>query len=165
MDVLSVVLTVGEIALGLAGFSAVLVALSGQPSRWSALDSFRISGMLGASLTALLLSLLPAVVRFLGVLPSVAWRASAGIAAIVLIASAAIAARLFWRLPPTDRTTVRPTLFWSIQTTMSAVAAALAAAATGLLGHAEGVYLLGLYCLLVIASYVIVRFLFARPGG
>ena len=51
--------TIAELALGLAGFTGVLVVLGRQPGRFSPAEGFRLAVLLVASLSALFLSLVP----------------------------------------------------------------------------------------------------------
>jgi len=78
MDIATALLTLSQIALGLAGFSSVLVALSGKPEGWLPIDSFRIVAMLWTSFIALFLSLAPFVLHVLGVGATVIWRLCTG---------------------------------------------------------------------------------------
>jgi hypothetical protein len=165
MDVSEALLAIAQIALGLAGFSAVLVALSGEPTRWTPLDSFRISGMLTLSFGALFLSLAPFVLGFLSVSESATWRISAGAIALFTFGASTMAFSRFRRLSPTDRTTLNPQLVYANQIVLSLVALLEVAAAGGLVGAVSGVFFLGLVSLLGLAAFTVVRFLFARPAA
>ena len=163
MDMGSALLALAQVAVGLIGFSSVLVALSGEPSKWSALDSYRIKGMLGNSITLLLLSLVPFLLAFLGVDGALTWRCSAGLVAVLLVIGMITNLRGYLRLSESHRAATRPAFVWSIYFVAVLVLIAESAAALGILEPAEGIYFLGLYFTLVLSAYLIVRFLFARP--
>jgi uncharacterized membrane protein len=164
MDIFDALLTMAQVAVGLIGFSSVLIALSGEPNNWSSLDRFRITGMLGNSVALLLVSFLPFVLAFLGVEDRVAWRASAGVFAACMLIGMVANFRAFRRLPEEHRRATRPALFWTIYLLGSVVLITLAAAALGLLAAPEGAFFLGLFFSLLLSTYLIVRFLFARPS-
>jgi len=164
MDIDSALLALSQVAVGLIGFSSVLVALSGAPGTWSALDSFRIRGMLANSICLLLLSLVPFLLSFLGVEDQLVWRCSAGLVAVFLIIGMVINLRAYLSLSDSHRAAVRPPFVWTIYFVGSLVLIAESAAALGFLGPSEGAYFVGLFFLLTLASYLIVRFLFARPN-
>jgi len=76
MDIGNALLTFSQLALGLAGFSAILVALSGRPHLWTPVDSFRIKNMLTFAFEAVFLSLVPFMLAFFAISESVLWRIS-----------------------------------------------------------------------------------------
>jgi hypothetical protein len=164
MDISDALLTMAQVAVGLIGFSSVLIALSGEPSNWSSLDRFRITAMLGSSIFLLLVSWLPFVLTFLGVEDVVAWRSSAGIISICLSAGMIANLRSYRRLPDAHRLATRPVLVGSIYVLGSLVLITTTAAAPGLLAAPEGAFFLGLFFSLLLSTYLIVRFLFARPN-
>jgi hypothetical protein len=67
LDIAEALLTLSQVAVGLAGFSSVLVALGGEPNKWAPIDAFRIVAMLSSSFGALFLSLVPFVLHFVGI--------------------------------------------------------------------------------------------------
>jgi hypothetical protein len=164
MDISSALLALAQVAVGLIGFSSVLIALSGEPRNWSALDTYRIKGMLGTSICLLLLSLVPFLLSFLGVEDQIVWRCSAGAIAVLLIIGMATNLRSYLHLSDADRATTRPPFVWAIYAVGGLVLAAEAAAALGFLASPAGTFFLGLFFTLMLASYLIVRFLFARPN-
>lgn len=164
MDIFDILMTIGQIALGLAGFSSILIALSGHPSKWQALDSYRITGMLSVSFLTLLLSLLPSVIVNVGVPPALAWRLCAGIAAVVLIASVGWSRFRYRRLSESDQAASIPVLAASVQAGILLAGLGSAGAAIGVLAPPEGIYLLALFYSIAVACFLIFRFLFARPG-
>jgi hypothetical protein len=164
MDIGSALLAMAQVAVGLIGFSSVLVALSGEPSRWSALDSFRIKGMLASAIILLLLSLVPFLLQFLGLAGPLVWRCSTGLLAGLLAIGMIANLRAYLRLSESYRAATRPLFVWSIYGVGVLVLVAESTAAAGLLEAAEGTYFLGLFFMLALSSYLIVRFLFARPN-
>ena len=164
MEIASALLTLAQVAVGLIGFSSVLVALSGEPSKWSPLDSYRIKGMLASSTCLLLLSLAPFLLSFLRVEDQTVWRCSAGLVAVFLIIGMIANGRSYLRLSDSSRAATRPPFVWSIYVVGLIVLIAESAAALGLLASPDGTFFLGLFFILVLASYLIVRFLFARPN-
>ncbi len=67
---------VAEISLGLAGFTGIIMALYSRAESWSQLDAIRALFLLIAGFGALLLSLLPFALHFLGLAEPTIWRAS-----------------------------------------------------------------------------------------
>ncbi len=67
---------VAEISLGLAGFTGIIMALYSRDESWSQLVAVRALFLLMAGFGALLLSLLPFALHFLGLAESAIWRAS-----------------------------------------------------------------------------------------
>lgn len=164
MEIDDALLALAQIAVGLIGFSSVLVALSGEPGKWSALDAYRIKGMLASTICLLLLSLVPFLLGFLGVEDVLVWRCSAGLVAVFLIIGMIANLRGYLHLSKSHRAATRPPFVWSIYFVGSLVLVAASAAALGSLEPPEGAFFLGLFFLLALASYLIVRFLFARPN-
>jgi hypothetical protein len=164
MDISDALLNMAQVAVGLIGFSSVLIALSGEPDNWSSLDRFRITGLLGSSVCLLLVSWLPFVLIFLGVEEVVAWRSSAGILSLCLSAGLIANLRNYRRLPDAHRRATRPVLVCTMYVLGSLVLITTTAAALGMLAAPEGAFFLGLFFCLLLSTYLIVRFLFARPS-
>ncbi len=78
-------MTAAEIAVGIAGFTAIAVAL-GRVGVDSARDRLDMFVMLSIPLGALVLSLLPVVLVYLNVNPSIALRLSSGVMVVVSVA-------------------------------------------------------------------------------
>lgn len=114
MDISSALLALAQVAVGLIGFSSVLIALSGEPSSWSALDTYRITGMLASSIALLLLSLLPFVLLFLGVEEQIVWRLATGAVAVLLVIGMVLNIRGYLRLSESHRAITRPPFVWAI---------------------------------------------------
>jgi hypothetical protein len=78
MDSTDHLLTVGEIAVTLAGFSALVAILGGRRGRSEPrVDALRLRTMLEASLLVLAFSLFPLIPSKLGATPALSWRISA----------------------------------------------------------------------------------------
>jgi hypothetical protein len=165
LEITEALLTVAQIAVGLAGFSAVLVALSGDPHRWTALDSFRIKGMLSLSFGALFLSLVPFVLAFLSFAEATRWRASLGLLSLFSVVGVVITFGQFRRLSTPERAALHPPLVYANEVSLSLLALLEVAAALGLIGCAPGIFFLGVVALLALSAFTIVRFLFARPAA
>jgi len=69
IDVANALLTFAQLAIGLAGFSAILVALSGKPHQWTPVDAFRIRNILAFTFQSVFLSLVPFVLAFFSLRP------------------------------------------------------------------------------------------------
>ena len=165
MNAVEVLSTLAQIALGLAGFSAVLIALSGEPSRWTAVDSFRITGMLAYSFGALFLSLIPFVLGSFSIPESTAWRVASGFAGFFLLGGSALALRRFRRLSTQDRVALGSRTAYANQGVLSLIGLLELGAAVGLVKPSAGFFILGLVVLLGFAAYIVARFLFARPAA
>jgi drug/metabolite transporter (DMT)-like permease len=85
IDVATALLTLAQVAIGLAGFSAILVALSGKPHQWTPVDAFRIRNILALSFQSVFLSLIPFVLAFFSLPESTVWKVSLLIIAIATL--------------------------------------------------------------------------------
>jgi len=163
MDIATALLTLSQIALGLAGFSSVLVALSGKPEGWLPIDSFRIVAMLWTSFFALFLSLAPFVLHFLGVGAPLLWRLCAGLIGVLTLAAVAGTTRRILRLGRPDRQVLGRSVVAAVQSLVLIVGLCELAAAFGWLAPPDGIYFAGIVTYMSLAAFLIVRFLFARP--
>jgi hypothetical protein len=163
MDLATALLTLAQIALGLAGFSSVLVALSGKPEGWLPIDSFRIVAMLWTSFFALFLSLAPFVLNFLGVGAALTWRLCAGLIGVLTLLAVAGTTRRILRLPRPDRRVLGRSVVFAVQSLVLLAGLCELAAAFGWLGPPDGIYFAGIVAYMCLAAFLIVRFLFARP--
>ncbi len=84
---------VAELALGLAGFTGVLVVLGRQPGRFSPAEAFRLSVLLAGAISALFLSLVPMVLADLGLDGPSLWRMTSIIASACLATTALLLRR------------------------------------------------------------------------
>jgi hypothetical protein len=165
VDASEVLSTIAQIALGLAGFSAVLIALSGEPRRWTPIDAFRITGMLAYSFGALFLSLIPLVLGSFSLPEPTIWRVASGLTGIFLLGGSALALRRFRRLTTPHQVALGSRAAYANQGVLSFIGLLEVAAAVCLIGPSAGFFILGLVVLLGFAAYIVARFLFARPGA
>ena len=77
-------LALAQIAVSLAGFSGLIAALRTATSDWHPRDIWSLSWMLGTSIGALMLALLPVWLVLAGVEEGAAFRAASGVACVYL---------------------------------------------------------------------------------
>jgi hypothetical protein len=157
-------LTFAQVAIGLAGFSAILVALSGKPHQWTPVDAFRIRNILAFSFQSVFLSLMPFVLAFFSVPESTVWQVSLLILAVATLASVLLVLGGVYRLSPSERAVLNAAVVSTVVVTLCFMAAAELLAAFGIVRTAAGVFFLGLVVLLGISTILVARFLFARPA-
>lgn len=164
IDVANALLTLAQVGIGLAGFSSILVALSGKPHQWTPVDAFRIRNILAFTFQSVFLSLVPFVLAFFSLPESTVWRASLLIIAIATVASVVLVLGGFYRLSRPQRAVLNAVVVSTVTVVLIAMAAFEALAASGSLRPAPGVFFLGLVVLLGISTVLVARFLFARPA-
>ena len=164
MDIGSALLTFSQLALGLAGFSAILVALSGKPHLWTPVDSFRIKNMLTFSFEAVFLSLVPSALAFFAIPEPVLWRISLLVLAASTSGGTLLVLGRYGRLSQSERAVLGPLLVYGNVAILYAASLFEVVAALGIVGTAPGVFFTGLLVLLGVAVFLVVRFLFARPA-
>ena len=158
-----VLLAYSQLALGLAGFSAILVALSGSPNQWTSVDAFRIKNMLAFSFAGVFLALVPVLLTFFAVPEPKLWRISLLVLAATTSGGALFAFAGTRRLTLSERSVLSRPLIFSVLSILLAAASLEAATAFGREKSAPGVFFCGLLVLLAMSVYLVVRFLFARP--
>jgi hypothetical protein len=163
-DVANALLTVAQVAIGLAGFSAILVALSGKPHQWTPVDVFRIRNILAFSFQSVFLSLVPFVLAFFSLPESTVWKVSPVIIALATFADVLLVLSGVYFLSRSERALLRSVVVSSITVVLFGMAVAELLAAFGIIGPAQGVFFLGLIVLLGISTVLVARFLFARPA-
>ena len=157
-------LTLAQVAVGLAGFSAILVALSGKPHQWTPVDAFRIRNILAFSFQSVFLSLIPFVLTFFSLPESAVWRASLLTLAIATLAGVVLILIGVYRLSPSERAVLKAAVVSAVSVVLCAMAAVELLAAFGIVRPASGVFFLGLVVLLGVSAVLVARFLFARPA-
>lgn len=157
-------MTFAEVAVGLAGFSAILVALSGKPHQWTAIDTFRIRNILAFSFQSVFLSLIPFVLTFFALPAPTVWRVSVLLLGMTTLGDVLLTISGVFRLQPSQRAILNAKVVWSVLTTLCAMAALELLAVPGIVRPASGVFFLGLVVLLGISTVLVARFLFARPA-
>ena len=162
IDPAEFLLSLAEIAVALAGFSGLIVAIRATgPHGWHPRDIWSLSWMIGASLGTLFLALLPLWLAGLGFAPAAAYRASAAAASVYcvvfLVLMASIGRGLSLRGYP-RRIPFFPTAMMML---LGTVLAAVGTTAAGLVpaSRLHGVYTGGLIALLVISSLALGVFL------
>ena len=164
IDVASALLTFAQLAIGLAGFSAILVALSGKPHQWTAVDAFRIRNILGFTFQSVFLSLVPFVLAFFSLPESKVWQVSLLILAIATLGSVLLVLSGVYRLSRPERAVLKAVVVSTVIAILCAMAAVELLAAFGIIRPAPGVFFLGLVVLLGVSAILVARFLFARPA-
>lgn len=164
IDLANALLTFAQVAIGLAGFSAILVALSGKPDQWTPVDAFRIRNILAFTFQSVFLSLIPFVLTFFSVSESTVWHVSLLILALATLGSVLLVLSGVYRLSRAERAVLNAKVVSAVVVVLSIMAAVELLAALGILRAASGVFFLGLVVLLGVSTVLVARFLFARPA-
>jgi len=164
IDVANALLTFAQVAIGLAGFSAILVALSGKPHQWTPVDAFRIRNILAFSFESVFLSLTPFVLAFFSLREPTVWQVSLLILATATLGSVLLVLSGVYRLSPSERAVLKGVVVSTVVATLCCMATVELLAAFGIVRPASGVFFLGLVVLLGISTALVARFLFARPA-
>ena len=124
-------LTIAEIAVSVAGFSSVVIAVRGSgPSAWSPQDRVGLGTILGASVGTLVLSLLPFPLAYLGWPPERVWHVVDAIFGCVILLSVGFLAFSATKRAVTPRT---PRVFWLFTSSGFLLGGLLLASAAGLI--------------------------------
>lgn len=165
IDINSTLLALSQISLGLAGFSAILVALSGSPHQWTPIDSYRIKNMLAFSFQGIFFALVPVSLALFAIPQRALWQISLLVLGAGTLGGALLAFAGFLRLPRPGRLVMRPALVYSIVTALVVAALIEMIFSTRSVAFAPGVFFAGLLALQGTAVYLVARFLFARPAA
>ena len=165
INISDVLLAYAQLALGLAGFSAILVALSGSPHQWSAVDAFRIKNMLAFSFAGVFLGLIPVLLEFFQVGQAETWRISLLVLAGATFGGGCFALAGIRKLTRQERLILNPSLTVIVLSVLAAVSVVEVAVAFMSERTAPGVFFAGLLLMLAMSIYLVLRFLFARPAG
>jgi hypothetical protein len=163
-DVANALLTLAQVAIGLAGFSAILVALSGKPHQWTPVDAFRIRNILAFTFQSVFLSLIPFVLAFFSLPEATVWQVSLLILAAATLGSVLLVLGGVYRLSPSERAVLNAAVVSAVIVILCFMAAVELLAAFGLVRPGSGVFFLGLVALLGVSTVLVARFLFARPA-
>lgn len=161
MDPTETLLAIAQIALGLAGFGGIFVALGRERAETRRpADVYRLTLLLSTALSTLVLSLLPVALRAVGLPEAVVWAVSSAVMAALLVSLAVVTVRM--RRPHREeiRAGEAPlvaTLIWVLS--VATLVAQLANAA-GLFAAGFGVFFGGLVFLVAFGSYLFARMLF-----
>ena len=157
-------MTLAQVAIGLAGFSAILVALSGKPHQWTPVDAFRIRNILALSFQTVFLALVPFVLAFFSWPEATVWKASLLTIAIATLAGVLLVLSGVYRLSRPERAVLNAVVVSTVTATLTVMAAVELLAAFGIVRPGPGVFFLGLVVLLGVSTVLVARFLFARPA-
>jgi hypothetical protein len=154
--------TLAQIALGIAGFSGVVVAVSDRPADQERSDSLRILSLLVVSLGALVLALLPSGLALADVPRAWIWRSGSAAAVVATSAWAAYFPRRMGRLP---RGVLFPTPILASLSVLSVVnlGAQLLNSAGLFPGTAASIYYFGIVWALLFSAAIFANVVFRRP--
>lgn len=164
IDIANTLLTFSQVAIGLAGFSAILVALSGKPHQWKPVDAFRIRNILAFSFESVFLSLIPFVLAFFSLREATVWRMSLWVLALATLGGVVQILAGVYRMSPSDRAVLKYLVISTVTAVLAVMALVELLAAFGMVGPASAVFFLGLVVLLGVSAVLVARFLFARPA-
>jgi hypothetical protein len=164
IDVASALLTLAQVAIGVAGFSAILVALSGKPHLWTPVDAFRIRNILALSFQSVFLSLVPFVLALFSLPESTVWKASLLILALATLAGVLLVLSGVYRLSPSERAVLKAVVVATVVAVLFFMAAVELLAVFGVVRPPSAVFFLGLLVLVGVSTVLVARFLFARPA-
>jgi hypothetical protein len=154
--------TIAEVAIALAGFSALVAVLAGQPERGKArLDGLRLQIMLESSLLVVAFALFPIVPAKFGISPEATWRISAIVYLAVDIPLTILSAkrilpvrRLYTAHDRADRATSV-----AVQALGYGADLAMLTVVLGIVSQLSAAfYFLGLYMVLLLAGILFLRF-------
>jgi hypothetical protein len=158
-------LSVAEIALGLAGFGGIFMALGRGAGRRHPADNYRLILLLSTALSTLVLSLFPVAFDALGLAPVLVWRLSSGLLATLL----ATLLYAVYRMRRRNLAEIREgeaanvaAVIWVVTSALLVAAVLDAAGLTGL--PPGGVFLAGLLLLVAFGAYLFARMLFLWKG-
>ena len=163
-DFANALLTLAQVAIGLAGFSAILVALSGKPHQWTPVDAFRIRNILAFSFQSVFLSLTPFVLAFFSLPESTLWQASLIVLTIATCGDVLLVLGGVYRLSRPQRAVLKAVVVTCVTASLFAMAVIELLAVFGILRPGPAVFFLGVFVLLGVSTVLVARFLFARPA-
>lgn len=164
-------LTIAELALGLAGFSGVILVFSGLPETMHPMDSARIRLLLSMSLGAMVLAILPFGMQLLTLGDGSIWRVACGALVTYGLLLATVLLRDLRSMPRASRLqlfggSARGSRSWAIAVALVSLGVFLAEAmhaAGWLSGWGRAVFFWGLLWLVAMAAYLFASLVFDRP--
>jgi len=157
---------IAELALGLAGFSGVVVALGTSPGSWPVADRLRLAGLLAVSLGALFIALVALLLDNLNVGSDTSWRISSALMSLHGLAILLTIIPKAWRITRDTAGLTSPySLFVFIPMVVLSSANSIIQAANTIVhqsGNRFGVLFGGLIALLLFGGVLFVRLLFIR---
>jgi hypothetical protein len=165
MEHADALLTIAEIALGLAGFGGLFLAIGrDRAAARNPADTYRLGLLLTTALATLLLALLPVGFQAVGLAEDAVWSLSSAIMAVSLVCLVVVTRlarrRHLEEIRAGEQRTVAA-LLWLLAL---ATTAAQLANALGLVRARAGVFLFGLIFLVAFGSYLFARMLFLWRG-
>jgi len=158
-------LAIAQIALGLAGFGGVFIALGQSAGVRHPADSYRLVLLLSTALSTLVLSLLPVALHFIGLPEPALWRLASALLAGLLATLIAVFGHLRRRNLEEIRSGEAAAVAALIWVVAGLVLAAEALNAAGSIGASPaGVFFAGLVFLVAFGSYLFARMLFLWRG-
>jgi hypothetical protein len=164
IDVASALLTLAQVAIGVAGFSAILVALSGKPHLWTPVDAFRIRNILALSFQSVFLALVPFVLALFSLPESTVWKVSLLILALGTSGGVLLVLSGVYRLSASERAVLKAAVVSTVVAVLIFMAAVELLAVFGVVRPPAAVFFLGLLVLVGVSTVLVARFLFARPA-
>jgi len=163
VDPTELLATIAELALGLAGFSGVMTAFMQRPGRLTEVEAYRIAVLLGVSLGALFLSLVPLALMQFGLDAGAVWR-SAGLCMVgYAVVGGALYLRASWRVARHAPEIFNRSVFVALAAGHVANIALQLAALT-VLEPSPGPYAVGLVWFMLHAAVQFARILFVQPS-
>ena len=156
----SILQTMAEVSVALAGFTGVVAAFGQRREQWSATDTLRFRVMLGTSLSALGFSILPFAVHHMGAEPTATWGISSAILAGFFVIMVLVDTRRMRQLGATKDAAFRmwvPLLGFSLAS-VAIVSQVLNALSIGF-HRSFGPYFLALCCMLLVCAIMFIRLL------
>ena len=161
MEGADILATMAQIAIGLAGFTGIVVVLGHPSARWLPIQVFRVAILLALSLGAMTLAILPSALFLTGLRDSAMWRLSSALlalfSALLLLVLTPLTLRFRSQFPEIFNTAILSSLAGGHVLNV-AVQAAVAGGAFE--RQRVGLYVLGLLWLLIHGAYQFVRILF-----
>jgi hypothetical protein len=157
-------LTLAEIAVALAASTGIILALAREPETWHPFDSLRIYLLLGSSLGATVLALLPTGLVLAGLEGRGVWRTCSAIFSVYLIAFLGAALRWVVSLSAEDRADFRPSLGLAFNGVNLIVLGAQLLSAFGLVSQrTASIYFFGLLWLVIWSALLFALLILLRP--
>ena len=161
MEQEALLLTIAQVAVTLAGFSGLVVAIRGDsPAAWHARDIWSLTWMFGTSLGALFLSLLPLLLTSFHLRDEVIWT-SADFVLSIFVVFFSVAMKVWGHRLTKAGHPPRVRFFPSVARLLLIVSGLLAGAGVvGLFSQVRiGLFILGLIACLIVAALSLVVFL------
>jgi hypothetical protein len=161
MDRAEALLSIAEIALGLAGFGGIFMALGSRGAARDPADTYRLVLLLGTALSTLVISLFPVAFQAVEMPDRIVWCASSALTTILLASLVVFAERWRRRYPDEIRAGELPLAAAAVRAVALLTLASQIANAAGLFGaRAFGVFFFGLVFLVAFGGYLFARMLF-----